>query len=239
MSSLDNEPANAPGNPMPRPQSGPQNMVNLVIQRLLRDKILLGLIIVGVLTIFVGVAFTGDDPKEANKATPLSPQAIQQGMPQGGMHPPAGAGSPTAAAPAQPAGLTPELATQFVTWWLGKSMDYSMATGKASHQEAFGWMTPQTVQAFQTGYWTPEIENAVVTGKVTAAFQPVSVQAQFINPDGSIVVAMTGALVMQQAGTQTATQQLSADFLVKQDKGDMRIIGINIHPAPPSTAAPY
>ncbi|RTL45941.1 MAG: hypothetical protein EKK48_00960 [Candidatus Melainabacteria bacterium] len=237
MSSLDNEPVNVPGNPMPRPQSGPQNMVNLVIQRLLRDKILLGLIIVGVLTIFVGVAFTGDDPKDPNKATPLA-TAGPQGAGQG-LQAPGAVGTPTAATPAQPAGLTPELATKFVTWWLSKSMDYSMATGKASHQEAFGWMTPQTVQAFQTGYWTPEIENAVVTGKVTAAFQPVSVQAQFINPDGSIVVAMTGALVMQQAGTQTATQQLSADFLVKQETEGLRIVGINIHPAPPTTAAPY
>jgi len=237
VSSLDNEPVNVPGNPMPRPQSGPQNMVNLVIQRLLRDKILLGLIIVGVLTIFVGVAFTGDDPKDPNKATPLAAAGPQGAGP--GLQAPGAVGTPTAATPAQPAGLTPELATKFVTWWLSKSMDYSMATGKASHQEAFGWMTPQTVQAFQTGYWTPEIENAVVTGKVTAAFQPVSVQAQFINPDGSIVVAMTGALVMQQAGTQTATQQLSADFLVKQETEGLRIVGINIHPAPPTTAAPY
>lgn len=231
VSNLENEPVNAPGNQMPPPQPGPQDVVRLLLQRLLKDKILLGLIIVGVLTIFVGVAFTNDDPK-ANKATPIEP------LPQATAPIPAGAGA-AGVAPAQPAGLTPELATKFVTWWLQKAMDYSLATGKASHQEAFGWMTPQTVQAFQTGYWTPEIENAVVTGKVTAAFQPVSVQAQFINPDGSIVVAMSGALVMQQAGTQTATQQLSADFLVKQEKEGLRIVGINIHPAPPSTAAPY
>jgi hypothetical protein len=236
VSSLENEPVDASGNQMPRPQPGPPQVGNLLIQRLLKDKILLGLIIVGVLTIFVGVAFTGDDPKDKNPATPLPAGAV---MPSQPLQAPAGAGTPTAAAPQQPGGLTPELATQFVTWWLSRSMDYSLATGKASHQEAFRWMTPQTVQAFQTGYWTPEIENAVVTGKVTAAFQPVSVQAQFINPDGSIVVAMTGALVMQQAGTQTATQQLSADFLVKQEKDGLRIVGINIHPAPPSTAAPY
>lgn len=225
MSNLENEPVNAPGNHMPPPQPGPQDVVRLLLQRLLKDKILLGLIIVGVLTIFVGVAFTGDDPK-ANKAVPLAT-------------PPVAAPIAAGAAPTQEAGLTPKLATEFVTWWLQKAMDYSLATGKASHQEAFGWMTPQTVQAFQTGYWTPEIESAVVTGKVTAAFQPVSVQAQFINPDGSIVVAMSGALVMQQTGMQTATQQLSADFLVKQEKEGLRIVGINIHPAPPSTAAPY
>ncbi len=226
VSSLENEPVNAPGKQMPTREPGPQDVVRLLIQRLLKDKILLALIIVGVLTIFVGVAFTGDDPK-ANKAVPLA------AAPQ-----PVAPGAAAMAPPGHVAGLTPELATQFVTWWLQKAMDYSLATGKASHQEAFGWMTPQTVQAFQTGYWTPEIENAVVTGKVTAAFQPVSVQAQFINPDSSIVVAMSGALVMQQAGTQTATQQLSADFLVKQEKEGLRIVGINIHPAPPSTAAP-
>ncbi len=229
VSNLENEPVNAPGNQMPPPQPGPQDVVRLLLQRLLKDKILLGLIIVGVLTIFVGVAFTGDDPK-ANKATPIAAAPLPVA--------PIAAGA-SGGLPAQDAGLTPELATKFVTWWLQKAMDYSLATGKASHQEAFGWMTPQTVQAFQTGYWTPEIESAVVTGKVTAAFQPVSVQAQFINPDGSIVVAMSGALVMQQAGTQTATQQLSADFLVKQEKEGLRIVGINIHPAPPSTAAPY
>jgi len=229
VSSLENEPVNAPGNQMPPPQPGPQDVVRLLLQRLLKDKILLGLIIVGVLTIFVGVAFTGEDPK-ANKATPIAmaPQAAA----------PIAAGA-AGVAPTQAAGLTPELATQFVTWWLQKAMDYSLATGKASHQEAFAWMTPQTVQAFQTGFWTPEIEGAVVSGKVTAAFQPVSVQAQFINPDGSIVVAMSGTLVTQSAGTQPGTQQLSADFLVKQEKEGLRIVGINIHPAPQTTAAPY
>jgi hypothetical protein len=230
VTSINNEPVNPSGNQVPPHTPGPQDVVRLLIQRLLRDKILLALIIVGVLTIFVGVAFTGDDPKTANKATPIEAA-------------PAAPKTATAATPAQPEGLTPELATKFVSWWLGKSMDYSLATGKQSHQEAFAWMTPQTVQAFQTGYWTPDIESACVSGKVTAAFQPVSVQAQFVNPDGSIVVAMSGALVMQQAGTQPATQQLSADFLVKQEKEGLRIVGINIHPAPPQPgqpgAAPY
>ncbi len=225
MSSVDNEPVNPPGNQVPPHSPGPQDVVRLLIQRLMRDKILLGLVIVGVLTIFVGVAFTSDDPKEA-KGTPISPTEPRPAP---------------VTAPAQQASqtLTPELATQFLSWWLTKAMDYSIGTGKQSHQEAFGWMTPQSIQAFQTGYWTPDIENAVVTGKVTAAFQPVSVQAQFINPDGSIVVAMSGALVMQSAGTQPATQQLSADFLVKQEKEGLRIVGINIRPVPAQPAAPY
>ncbi len=213
---------------MPPRSPGPQDVVRLLIQRLMRDKILLGLVIVGVLTIFVGVAFTSDDPKQTSKATPIP--ATDPNRP-----------APVAAAPAQSQAqsLTPELATQFLSWWLTKAMDYSIGTGKQSHQEAFQWMTPQSIQAFQTGYWTPDIENAVVTGKVTAAFQPVSVQAQFINPDGSIVVAMSGALVMQSAGTQPATQQLSADFLVKQEKEGLRIVGINIRPVPAQPAAPY
>jgi hypothetical protein len=227
VTSINNEPVNPPGNQVPPHAPGPQDVVRLLIQRLLRDKILLALIIVGVLTIFVGVAFTGDDSKTANKATPIEAA-------------PAAPKTAIAGAPAQPEGLTPELATKFVSWWLGKSMDYSLATGKQSHQEAYAWMTPQTVQAFQTGYWTPDIESAVVSGKVTAAFQPASVQAQFVNPDGSIVVAMSGQLGMQQSGLPAATQQLSADFLVKQEKEGLRIVGINIHPAPPQPgAAPY
>lgn len=235
MSSLNNEPVNSQGGQMPPqpppPRTGPPDAVKLLIQRLLKDKILLGLIIVGMLTIFVGVAFTGDPPKD-HKAQPLNTQ------PPPSQH--AALLPPTATAQ-QPSTetLTPELATQFVTWWLGKAMDYSMATGKASHQEAFQWMTPQTIQGFQTGYWTPDIENAVVSGQVTAAFQPVSVQAQYINPDGSIVVAMSGALATQSQGTRTATQQLSADFLVRKEKDGLRIVGINIHPAPPQTASPY
>ncbi len=121
VSNLENEPVNAPGNQMPPPQPGPQDVVRLLLQRLLKDKILLGLIIVGVLTIFVGVAFTNDDPK-ANKATPIEP------LPQATAPIPAGAGA-AGVAPTQPAGLTPELATKFVTWWLQKAMDYSLATG--------------------------------------------------------------------------------------------------------------
>ncbi|HEY9679404.1 MAG TPA: hypothetical protein V6C76_15460 [Drouetiella sp.] len=241
MSSLDNEPMNSSGTPNPGPSpamSRPDTSRSSLMQRFMKDKILVGLIIVGLLTIFVGVAFTGEDTKKGEPAQPLPPGAQ---MPQtAGQAPlatpqqPQGAGSPAAATPAVNGGLTPQLATQFVSWWLSKSMDYGIQTAQASHKEAFDWMTPNTVEAFRTGYWTPDIEQAVVTGKVTAAFQPASVQAQFLNPDGSIVVGMNGSLVMQSAGTSPATQQLAADFLVKQESGGLRIVGINIHPAPPS-----
>jgi hypothetical protein len=65
----------------------------------------------------------------------------------------------------------------------------------------------------------------VVTGQVVAAFQPVSVQAEAINPDGSIVVGANGTLVVQANGNPM-TQQLSTDFLVRRDKDGLRIIGL-------------
>ncbi|NMG23098.1 hypothetical protein DP116_28325 [Brasilonema bromeliae SPC951] len=155
-----------------------------------------------------------------------SPGQLQgQPMQQGGV--------PTAQTPGQPGvgtGFTPQMATQFVTVWLQRAMDYNMQTCQTSHKEAFDWMTPNTVQAFRQGYWTPDIEQAVMSGKVSAAFQPISVQATYMNPDGGIIVAMTGSLVMQSAGTSPATQPLAADFLVKQDNGNVRVVGINIHP---------
>ncbi len=130
--------------------------------------------------------------------------------------------------------LQPELAKQFVGWWLTKAMDYQSATAGRSHGEALGWMTPQASQAFQQTFWTPEIASGITQGRIAAAFQPIAVQAEAINPDGSVVVGVSGTLVAQEATNPTpATTQIVCDFLVKREKDGLRIAGLYNRTAAP------
>jgi hypothetical protein len=102
-------------------------------------------------------------------------------------------------------------------------------------------MTSEAKQTFQANYWTPEIAQGVMSGQVVAAFQPVSVQAEAINPDGSVVVGASGTLVIQAAGTPM-TQQVVADFLVRKDQGGLRIAGLynrQVASAPPAISSSF
>jgi hypothetical protein len=190
--------------------------MNQALKKFPKKKIILGLVITGMLLIFVGVGFSADEPANANKsATAPSAQVPAPATP-----------APLAQPKPVADPFTPELATQFVKWWSAKSMNYTAASAKADHDEAFKWMSPEAVQAFQSCFWTPGIEQEVLMGHVGAAFQPVSVQAEAINPDGSIVVALNGTLVMQAPGTAPVTQQIAVDYLVKKDDQGLRISGL-------------
>jgi hypothetical protein len=86
-------------------------------------------------------------------------------------------------------------------------------------------MTPDAANAFQNIFWTPTISQAVANGQFVAAFQPTAIQAQAVNPDGSIVVGVSGTMVVQTGG-QPAVQQFLSSFLVRQEKTDLRICGL-------------
>jgi hypothetical protein len=175
------------------------------VDRFKRDKVLIGLGLAAILILGVGAFFTQDDDKKA----PAAPQV---------------ATTPVAAPVVQPA-LDPPLAVDFVKWWMTNAMDYRAQTAKASHAEAMRWMTSDAARTFQSNYWSPEIERGILSGQVTAAFQPVSVQPEAVNPDGTVVVAATGTLILQANGTPLS-QQVAADFLVKRDGQGLRIAGL-------------
>jgi hypothetical protein len=194
-------------------------LIRTIVQKILQDKILLGLVIVAFLGIFVGGMTMGDDKTDAKTAKSGAPVADQQQAqtPQpGGQTQPAGAGPQ----------ITPQLACDFTTWWLTSAMDYSAQTAQQSHNQAMAWMTPDAAAVFQQNFWTPQIQEAVTTGRLIAAFQPTGVQAQAVNPDGSVVIGVAGTMVIQSGG-QPVPQQFLASFLVKQDKDGMRVAGVN------------
>lgn len=220
-----------------------QEVIRALFLKIMQDKILLGLVIVGVLAVFVGgmALPDDDDPKKDHPggggAVLDSPNPNAQpvnGVVPSGQAMPATMGAaatptlaPLGAAPAleNPNAVKPDLAVEFVKWWIGGSMDYTAKTADPSHQEAFKWMTPEAQQAFQTHFWSPEIASGITSGQVQAAFQPISVQAQAVNPDGSVVVALTGTLVMQ-AGGSPQTHQIVTDFLITKQEGNFRITGL-------------
>jgi len=182
----------------------------------MHDKILLGLLIVGILSIFVGGFNVSRDE------TPDSVKRVQAQMKADSASSSSSQGASQAAAP-QP--LEPNLATDFVKWWMTGAMDYAAQSALQNHNAAFRWMTPQAAEAFQASLWTQEVADGVTHGRIVAAFQPVSVTAAAVNPDGTVVVVLNGTLVTQGNG-RPFTQQIQMDLLVKKESDGLRICGL-------------
>lgn len=220
-----------------------QEIIRALITRIMQDKILMGLVILGVLAVFVvpNVGNNEPPPGHGSNAANAPPQLGESGGWGGGGHGqpaahPEGAqavpgaqgaqGAQGAAAPVDPNALNPTLATDFVKFWMGGAMDYNAASAAQSHKEAAKWMTPETQQAFETNFWSPDIANGIASGQLRGAFQPIKVEAQAVNPDGSIVVRMTGTLVLQQSTVRPVTHQIVMDLLVRKEGENCRIAGL-------------
>lgn len=219
-----------------------QDILRAIIQRIFRDKILMGLVIIGILAVFMtgkqGNSELGDklaDPghptesaqqsrirpqdnaqARAGKTAPAKPQEQGQGQ------------APVAGSNATKARIDHSHAEDFVKYWVGPAFDYRVSHARASHEDAFKWMTAEAQQSFRANFWSEALAQGIETNQIIAAFHPVSIQAQAVNPDGSVVVALTGTLVMQQpqASIHPSTQNIIADFLVRQDPDCMRIAGV-------------
>jgi hypothetical protein len=230
-----------------------QDIIRALIQKVMHDKILMALIAIGIAGIFFSGANHSEkkesvQSKRLGRSSADQPaipgeqgQADQGGQDGEGQGQPAGQQAGQQAGQAQnhqaqtnqaqatggqqaaQAGLTPDLATQFVRWWLTQSMDYRMDTGAASHKVAAVWMLPDACNAFEQLYWGDHIKQGIASGTIVGAFQPVSVVPIATNPDGSVVVTVVGTLTMQQSGQQPASQQLTMDFLVKKTADGFRI----------------
>jgi len=211
-----------------------QEVIRAIITKIMQDKILMGLVILGILAVFVvpNLADGEKPPQQASGTVPGSPPpgALQSSGHDSATPPqPSAAGQATtgqAAAPANPAAADPTLATEFAKFWMNGAMNYNAQSADASHKEAFKWMTPEAQATFETNFWSPDIANGINSGQLRAAFQPISVQAQAINPDGSVVVVMTGTLVMQQASVRPVTHQIVMDLLVRKESENYRIAGL-------------
>lgn len=186
------------------------DLIQPALKRILYDKLLLGLVIVGLLGIFVGGFAVKDQSLSSVK--PLDSKAESSA-------------SQTAQHHARPINQT--LAVDFVKFWMGNAMNYAASTAVKSHVEAEQWMTPEALQAFQAFLWTPSIAQGIATGQIVGAFQPIAVQAEAINPDGSIVVGITGTLILQYQG-RPSTKQLQTDVLVANDPDNS---GLRVKPA--------
>lgn len=191
-----------------------------IIQKIFQDKILAGLVIVGILAIFVG-GFGGNVSDRAATGPREARQAGNKGLQaQGEVKQ-----EQSAQAKAATEKLDPALATQFVSWWIGSAMDFNPQTAVKHRQEAVGWVTPEIAPNYQSTFWPPEIADGIMSGRIRGSFTPGCVQATAANPDGSVVVNVTGNLILQQ-GQRPAVQQLSTDYLVKRDAGGLRISGL-------------
>lgn len=194
----------------------------------------MGLVIIGFVAIFMtGVSESGES-KSKNTEEKLPPgammpaeqQAQAQQAQQPGAQPPAP--QPQSQAQAKPPApvLEPNTASDFVKWWIGGAMDFQATTAKKNHEQALMWMTPEAQDTFKQAFWNDAMADGISTGRLVAAFQPVSIGAQAINPDGSVVVSMKGSLVLQVSGQPADTRQVVTDFLVRKEEQGLRIAAI-------------
>lgn len=200
-------------------------IIRAMVQKIFQDKILFGLVIVGFLAIFVG-GFGGGShervasgPRDARKQ--VSSESKEDSQTSSDKSPKAQ--EPQANPAAQK--IEPTLATQFVSWWIGNSMDFNPQTAAKNRQEAMKWITPETAPSYQAAFWPPDIADGVGTGRIRGSFTPSAVRAIASNPDGSVVVNVTGSMVLQQ-GPRPAITQLSTDYLVKRESAGLRIAGL-------------
>ncbi len=198
-----------------------QEAIRLTIQKIFSDKLLFGLLIVCLLGAFVG----GFNNKPESRSAPQT--AGEPSLSE--------ASSPRQAAPeskpseySADSGLQPDLAVDFIKWWMKGAMDYTPQSAIQSHQAAANWMTPQAIKSFEEAYWPPQLAQMVSSGQATGAFQPISVQAEAINPDKSVVVGLTGTLVLE-TGNHPTSHQINMDILVRRGSTGLRITGMYNH----------
>jgi hypothetical protein len=117
-------------------------------------------------------------------------------------------------------------------------MDFNPATVIQKRQQAMTWIVPEVAQSYQAAFWPSEIADGVCSGRIRGSFTPTSVQAVASNPDGSIVVNVTGNLTLQQ-GPRPAVQILSTDYLVKREAGGLRIAGLFNRSTPVPSSSIY
>lgn len=186
-------------------------------KKIFRNKLMIAFGIVGFLLFTVGQFYPKDDSTKTDHKT--AADRSSSGEPQS-------PNDKTQVDVAPTPMLTPTVATQFISWWVPLAMDYNAISGGANHNKAFGWMTDGAAKQFKQCFWSPAIASGVAQGTLAAAFQPATVQAEAVNPDGSVVVGLTGSLVMQDATTPAVTQPIVVDFLVKKGNGGFRIAGL-------------
>ena len=123
------------------------------------------------------------------------------------------------------ASLSPPLAVEFVRWWLTMALDYSLTTAAPNHKKALSYAQPQVARMFKQSFYTDAVMQGVAAGTLAGSFQPVTVTAIAVNPDGSVVVTVIGNLTLQSSGSQPVSQSLEMEFLVTKDAQGVRMAG--------------
>ncbi|MBX9937700.1 MAG: hypothetical protein K2Y32_00525 [Candidatus Obscuribacterales bacterium] len=229
-------------------------IVRAILEKILRDKLIMGLIIMMIVAVFV----TGGqkDPNGARLFSKKYGAGQEAELPEEGGEQPGNAnkmqnqaggqnqmagqniqnGQSQQNGPNQQNNLqnvqarpqvTPadaQVATEFIRWWLSKGMDYQQTTADASHKEALSWIKPPATDIFVKFFWPAELAANIRSGRQVGNFQIATVTPLAINPDGSVPLRVTGVLVLQDTGYAPRSQPLELNFLVKKEAEGLRII---------------
>jgi len=216
-------------------------IIRAILEKVLRDKIFLGLIAIGILAVFFTGANTGgehkgrivsNDAKNSHQAQEEGGQgSTEQSPAQPHLRTMTANGQPQEAPPAQQAAAVPAQPTanaaeacSFVKWWLSEAMNFQPSTAAASHKNALGFAKPAAAQVFVQQYWSPELAQAVTSGTKVGSLELSQINPLAVNPDGTVVIKCLGVLSMQDVGNPPLTQNLEFNFLVKKEPDGYRVL---------------
>ncbi|MEZ4488564.1 MAG: hypothetical protein R3F51_13320 [Cyanobacteriota/Melainabacteria group bacterium] len=213
------------------------DIVRAIIQRIFRDKILIGLVIIGFLAIFMTGTQSSKEPpisgnsrnKEADKQVQgrLRGQFALEGI-KGGRKKVRLLQANNLDRAAIPGGLKPGDAEEFVKQMVDRrSHGLPDPDSRRNRQKAMEWMTPEAAEIFKNSFWNSDIKNGITSGSIVAAFHPVSVSATALNPDTSVFVRNELSGNTRAGEAYPNTEHLLTDYLVVKESEGFRIAGVH------------
>lgn len=199
------------------------------------EKYRLTLIMVGVAGIMAGMFFTMllmPTPQPTRRRVQpgymshpdITGQAQMPGSTERSVSAPAPA--PTQA-PVNPNAVSPAEAQSLIDSWLPYAWDLSAGTAKASQEKAMSYMTEQAKAAYKQNIWTDEIAKQIEEAGVQSTFKPHEIKVGSMQPDGSIVVFVTGEQVLSVPQKGSTSRMVSLEYLIRKVGGQLRIAGIS------------
>lgn len=199
------------------------------------EKYRLTLIMVGVAGIMAGMFFTmllmptpQPTRRRAQPAYMSHPDITGQAQAPGSTQRAASPSVPTPApTPTNPNAVLPEEAQSLINSWLPYAWDLSAGTAKASQEKAMSYMTDQAKVAYKQNIWTDEIAKQIDEAGVQSTFKPHEIKVGSMQPDGSIVVFVTGEQVLSVPQKGSTSRVVSLEYLIRKVRGQLRIAGIS------------
>jgi tetratricopeptide (TPR) repeat protein len=111
----------------------------------------------------------------------------------------------------------PQVATNFVKWWLASALDYSPSTAASNHLKAAGWLEDHAKNSFDKTFWSQSKGVGRNIIFIPSYFWP-PVEKQ----DNTVVIGVFGDFIAQ-SDPKLSSQYVKLDLLVHKEPNAYRI----------------